>query len=381
MSEEEEEGFDENPGVGSLEPEDVQPDKNHLLHELFGEGSESEESGENTRGPQNSLKRGAPLPSEPVVTKNKGAPERAQKRQKREVDSPPEEEEDNPDDIEESALPNFTSSLDNRNDDLAIEEEQEIRLDEMPYEKPPEDCPLHYFKLSGLGIEPKPFDEETFKEETEEGEKKVKKKSGPTVRWRFSLDKNQALIKESNARFVRWSDGSMHLVVGKDYYGVQSQEFKDYHHLFIKQRKDHNAEAFLQCHGILEKKLVLILTDNTQIKKETLQKLKNLKSLESSGIRRQFAISTNDPEKEKKVKEILEDTKTDLRKQYGREHMNQELTRDFLEGDMEEDEETEKARETRIMAAKVANLKDVRNPSYLQSRRRENPEEEGSDSG
>jgi len=171
----------------------------------------------------------------------------------------------------------------------------------------------------------------------------------------------------------------MHLVVGKDYYGVQSQEFKDYHHLFIKQRKDVNAEATLHCHGILEKKLVLVLTDNTQIKKETLQKLKNLKSLEASGIRRQFAISTNDPEKEKKQKEQLEDSKSDLRKQYGREQMNQELSREFLEGiDNEEDEETEKAREARIIAAKVANLRDVRNPS---SRRRENPEEEGSDSG
>jgi len=94
----------------------------------------------------------------------------------------------------------------------------------------------------------------------------------------------------------------MHLFVGKEAFGIHEQEFKDHHHLFIRQRKDLNSEAFLQCHGLLEKKMVLIPTDNTQIKKDTLQKLKNLKSLEASGVRRQFVASRDDPEKEKKTK-------------------------------------------------------------------------------
>jgi len=104
--------------------------------------------------------------------------------------------------------------------------------------------------------------------------------------------------------------------------------------------------------------MVLIPTDNSQIKKETLQKLKNLKSLEATGIRRQFVASTSDPEKEKKQKEQLEESKSDLRKKFGihENYNNQELTTNFIEED-EPDEEREKAREARIMAAKVAALR------------------------
>jgi len=145
----------------------------------------------------------------------------------------------------------------------------------------------------------------------------------------------------------------MHLFVGKEAFGIHEQEFKDHHHLFIRQRKDLKTEAWLQCHGLIDKKMVLIPTDNTQIKKDTLQKLKNLKSLEASGVRRQFVASRDDPEKEKKQKEQLEDSKSEIRKKYGREE-TPELTSDLLEQD---DEEREKDREARIMAAKVANLK------------------------
>jgi len=110
--------------------------------------------------------------------------------------------------------------------------------------------------------------------------------------------------------------------------------------------------------------MVLIPTDNSQIKKETLQKLKNLKSLEATGIRRQFVASTSDPEKEKKQKEQQEESKSDLRKKFGI-HENysnsQELTTNFIEEDEPIDEEREKAREARIMAAKVAALKPQSN--------------------
>jgi hypothetical protein len=109
--------------------------------------------------------------------------------------------------------------------------------------------------------------------------------------------------------------------------------------------------------------MVLIPTDNSHIKKETLQKLKNLKSLEATGIRRQFVASTSDPEKEKKQKEQLEESKSDLRKKFGihENYNNQELTTNFIEEDEPIDEEREKAREARIMAAKVAALKPQSN--------------------
>jgi RNA polymerase-associated protein LEO1 len=367
MSNEEEFGSEEeNENPEAVDPEEGAPnEKANLLQELFGPPSDESEEEPGTppsqsRGNMNELKRSAPEPSPgssgTMKTKSVIPPEA--KKMRREEGSP-REDDDNMEDNE--PLPTFSSSLDHHED--GGEEEHEIRVEEMPYVKPPDDCPLHYFKLAGLGIEPRPFDENYFQTENEEVETKEKKKKKATpltIRWRYALDKDQQeVIRESNARVVRWTDGSMHLFVGKEAFGIHEQEFKDYHHLFIRQRKDPNSEAFLQCHGILEKKMVLIPTDNSQIKKETLQKLKNLKSLETSGIRRQFVASTNDPEKEKRQKEQLEDSKSDLRKQFG---INQELSVDMLElnvGDRDE-EEKEKAREARIMAAKVAGLKDIR---------------------
>jgi len=170
------------------------------------------------------------------------------------------------------------------------------------------------------------------------------------VRWRYNLDKNKEVYKESNTRFVKWSDGSMHLFVGKEAFGVQQQDFKDHHHLFIRQRKDMNSESFLQCQGILEKKIIVNPIDNVaQLKKDALQKMKNAKTLEANRERRQFVASTNDPEKEKKQKEQMESNRSELKRKFGRE---QDLSKEFLEQDNDYDEEKEKASEARIMAAK-----------------------------
>lgn len=166
------------------------------------------------------------------------------------------------------------------------------------------------------------------------------------------MDENQEVVKESNARFVKWSDGSMHLFVGKEAFGVQLQEWKDHHHLFLRQRKDMNSESFLQCHGILEKKIILNPLDNVaQLKREALLKMKNLKSLEANRERRQFVASTSDPEKEKKQKEVMESNRSELRRKFGRDQVPPELSMEFLERGVGEDEE-EKAREAKIMAAK-----------------------------
>lgn len=46
-----------------------------------------------------------------------------------------------------------------------------------------------------------------------------------TIRWRYGYDKESNVIKESNARFVRWSDGSMTLHVGSEIFDVYKQPF------------------------------------------------------------------------------------------------------------------------------------------------------------
>jgi len=328
---------------------------------LFGDGgSESEESVEDGKPPTKT----EPEKNSPQVETKKPRPDKEKKSQTKKTqpqeEIEPEEEpllQTGSDQTEFSTVPTFTSSL---GMDDPIAEEQEIRLEQMPYNLPVEGAQLNFFKLASLTIEPRPFDESTFTVGDEEGDdaRKTKKKTAPTtVRWRYSLDQNrQDVIKTSNARFVKWSDGSMHLFVGKEAFGVQQQEYKDHHHLFIRQRKDMHSESYLQCHGILEKKLIVNPIDNiAQIKKETLMKLKTLKSQETNRERRQFIASTSDPEKEKKQKEQMESNRSELRRKFGRDQVQpQELSMEFLEqgAGAEYDEEKEKASEARIMAAK-----------------------------
>eukprot|EP01125_Pyxidicula_operculata_P016098 TRINITY_DN5510_c0_g1_i1.p1 TRINITY_DN5510_c0_g1~~TRINITY_DN5510_c0_g1_i1.p1 ORF type:complete len:348 (-),score=102.07 TRINITY_DN5510_c0_g1_i1:195-1199(-) len=228
---------------------------------------------------------------------------------------------------------------------------EKIELESMPYERPPENSELCYCKVAGLEFQPKPFDPETF-DEAPVGDKNSKRKGVPTVRWRYSLDPNSNnLIKESNTRLVKWSDGSMHLFVGNDIYDVVLQPFKgDEHHLFIRQRKDQQKDSFLECHGLMTRKMLVTPKNFSSIPKK-----QNIAS-DKKRKRKTLVGKLNDPEKEKEAKEKTEEKMIELRNQYGR-HMQSSRMRgldsDFLQqGADEYDEEQERQAENRILAAK-----------------------------
>lgn len=44
-----------------------------------------------------------------------------------------------------------------------------------------------------------------------------------TIRWREVFDKDGNLVKESNARIIKWSDGSMSLHLGSEIFDVYKQ--------------------------------------------------------------------------------------------------------------------------------------------------------------
>mmetsp|Transcript_18052 Transcript_18052/g.40038 ORF Transcript_18052/g.40038 Transcript_18052/m.40038 type:complete len:682 (+) Transcript_18052:208-2253(+) len=105
---------------------------------------------------------------------------------------------------------------------------------------------LHVAKLPNLvGMQPKPYDPETFDAEQEDKDyrgythsmirwrykkkKKNEKKGGKDESkddddddedYEYARDENNKLIRESNARFVKWSDGSYTLHVGPDVFEV-----------------------------------------------------------------------------------------------------------------------------------------------------------------
>lgn len=103
---------------------------------------------------------------------------------------------------------------------------------------------LHFVKLPNfLSIDCRPFDAETYEDEIEdedcldeEGRARLKLKVENTIRWRQSFDDQGKSVKESNARMVKWSDGSYSLHLGNEIFDVHKQPLQgDFNHLFIRQ--------------------------------------------------------------------------------------------------------------------------------------------------
>merc|ERR1712130_913734 len=104
---------------------------------------------------------------------------------------------------------------------------------------------IHFVKLPNfLSVESRPFDSQTYEDEMdeeqsqqdEEGRTRLKLKVENTIRWRQGFDKDGNPVKESNARIVRWSDGSLSLHLGSEIFDVHKQPLQsDFNHLFIRQ--------------------------------------------------------------------------------------------------------------------------------------------------
>ncbi|MCL4112848.1 UNVERIFIED_CONTAM: hypothetical protein GTU68_028844, partial [Idotea baltica] len=103
---------------------------------------------------------------------------------------------------------------------------------------------IHFVKLPNfLSVDTRPFDNELYEDELddeetldEEGRARLKLKVENTIRWRTTFDKEGNLLKESNTKLVRWSDGSMSLHLGAEIFDVYKQPLQgDHNHLFIRQ--------------------------------------------------------------------------------------------------------------------------------------------------
>lgn len=104
---------------------------------------------------------------------------------------------------------------------------------------------IHFVKLPNfLSVDTRPFDPETYEDEIdddeetmdEEGRQRIKLKVSNTIRWKSYMDNKGEMVKESNARYVKWSDGSMTLHLGNETFDVYRQPLHgDHNHLFIRQ--------------------------------------------------------------------------------------------------------------------------------------------------
>lgn len=167
--------------------------------------------------------------------------------------------------------------------------------------RPPPGMPdqLNIVRMSNImNIDMKPFDPETYEAEesftTEvEGRKQHIRLEENVVRWRPDREGNY----ESNARFVRWSDGSLQLLLGSEVLDLSVQNAtQDQSHLFVRH---HNS--ILQSQGQVLRKMRFMPSSLTSKSHRLLTALVDVKHKKTFKVK--AVITETDPEKEKHEKE------------------------------------------------------------------------------
>lgn len=234
---------------------------------------------------------------------------------------------------------------------------------------------MHIVRVSNImGIESKPFDPKTYTEEEEHfvtdesGHKQRLRLEDNVARWRRIRDRDGSVKYESNARFVKWSDGSMQLLIGNEVLDISIQKaHQDQGHLFIR-----HAKGILQSQGRLLQKMKFMPSSLSSKSHRLLTALVDSRNRKIYKVKN--VITNKDPEREKeeaeklhqkriRSKEDLQRKQEKISRKYNptRERVEQQLSPGFLEGALEEDEEVDEYQkqmeedsraERRIMNAK-----------------------------
>lgn len=117
---------------------------------------------------------------------------------------------------------------------------------------------LRLAKLSNIiSIDTNPFDPSTYKPEgveyiDERGQKRVRLHDTNAIRWRWAAGSHGELRRESNARLVRWSDGSVTLSVGDEVMDVREFDISNDNSFLFARHPN-----LIQGQGPLTKKITL----------------------------------------------------------------------------------------------------------------------------
>jgi len=217
---------------------------------------------------------------------------------------------------------------------------------------------LYFVKFPNfLSVETHPYDPETYEDEIdedevmdEEGKGRLKLKVENTIRWRTQKDKKgQPVIdpqtvqevKESNARVVRWSDGSYSLHLGSEIFDIHKLGMLsgENNHLFVRQGVGLHGQAVFRTKlsfrphstdSFTHRKITLSLADKSQ-KANKVRIINDLRT---------------DPEADRseKIKKEEDRLKASIRRENKVRRMRERahssgLTSRFVEGDYEEDED------------------------------------------
>eukprot|EP00963_Diacronema_lutheri_P006790 scaffold598_cov318-Pavlova_lutheri.AAC.28 len=217
---------------------------------------------------------------------------------------------------------------------------------------PGRDAQACHLKTSNLvDVELTPFDPDTFEEEPqvfvdENGRERVKMRGHNVVRWRKRVQEDGKECVETNAKFVRWSDGSLQLFLGEDVLDVVQQDIgRDHRHLYVR-----HPESLIQAQAKMNTRLVFHPSSLMSKSHKRLTAALGKRHGKVSKVVRMDEL--NDPEKQKEEWERAEEKRIrerenmqkkqerQMRKyeRYGRSRPRYEprgLTADFLEEDDE----------------------------------------------
>ncbi|KAJ8752729.1 hypothetical protein K2173_007039 [Erythroxylum novogranatense] len=223
---------------------------------------------------------------------------------------------------------------------------------ELPF-RPPPAVPnkMNIVKVSNImGIDPKPFDPKTYVEEEtfvtdESGAKRRLRLENNIVRWRRVRNPDGTTSVESNARFVKWSDGSLQLLIGNEVLDISVQDAQhDQTHLFLRHDK-----SLLQSQGRILSKMRFMPSSLTSNSHRLLTALVDSRHRKVYKVKN--CITDVDPEREKEEKEkaesqtiranvLLNRKREKVSRKYTQTvERRRQLSPGFLEGALDEDDE------------------------------------------
>ncbi|KAJ6418438.1 hypothetical protein OIU84_001744 [Salix udensis] len=225
---------------------------------------------------------------------------------------------------------------------------------EMPFCPPPADPKkMNMIKVSNImGIDPNQFDPKTYVEEKtfvtdESGAQKRIRLENNIVRWRTVKNPDGSNSVESNARFVRWSDGSLQLLIGNEVLDISVQDAQqDQTHLFLRHNK-----SLLQSQGRILRKMRFMPSSLSSNSHRLLTALVDSRHRKAYKVKN--CITDIDPEREKEEKEkaesqtiranVLLNRKREKvsRKYTPTVERRRQLSPGFLEGALDEDDEAD----------------------------------------
>ncbi|XP_018431547.1 PREDICTED: RNA polymerase-associated protein LEO1 isoform X2 [Nanorana parkeri] len=207
---------------------------------------------------------------------------------------------------------------------------------------------LYFVKLPNfLSVEPRPFDPQYYEDEfedeemlDEEGRTRLKLKVENTIRWRTRRDEEGIDVRESNARIVKWSDGSMSLHLGNEVFDVYKAPLQgDHNHLFIRQGTG------LQGQAVFKTKLTFRphSTDSATHRKMTLSLADRCSKTQKIRI---LPMAGRDPESQRNemIKKEEERLRASIRRESQQRRTKEKqhqrgLSANYLEPDRYDDEE------------------------------------------